>query len=155
MLKKLILIGIATLTLSNVFAQDKNTIYLEGAGAAIAYSLNFERNISDKLTARVGFGSVPFTSDDTGEAVTFTIIPIMANYLIGGGNHKIAISGGILQISASGDAEEGEYDVDLGMIPTYGVGYRYHRATGGFFFNASVGLAPLPGWPGIAFGWTF
>ena len=52
------------------------------------------------------------------------------------------------------DAEEGEYDVDLGMIPTYGVGYRYHRSTGGLFFNASVGFAPVV-MPGVAFGWTF
>ncbi|MBT3796736.1 MAG: hypothetical protein HOF97_04370 [Candidatus Marinimicrobia bacterium] len=154
MLKKLILIGIATLTLSNVFAQDKNTIYLEGGGAAILYSFNYERNITDKITARIGFSSLPFTSEDTGEAVTFTLIPIMANYLIGGGNHKLAISGGVLQISASADAEDGEYDVDLGMIPTYGVGYRYHRSTGGFFFNASVGFAPVV-MPGVAFGWTF
>ena len=148
MFKKLLLIGIATLTLSNLFAQDKNTIYLEGGGAAILYSFNYERNITDKITARIGFSSLP------DETVTFTLIPIMANYLIGGGNHKLAISGGVLQISASADAEEGEYDVDLGMIPTYGVGYRYHRSSGGFFFNASVGFAPIV-MPGVAFGWTF
>ena len=155
MFKKLLLIGIATLTLSNLFAQDKNTIYLEGGGAAILYSFNYERNITDKITARIGFSSLPFTSVDTDETVTFTLIPIMANYLIGGGNHKLAISGGVLQISASAEAEEGEYDVDLGMIPTYGVGYRYQRSAGGFFFNASLGLAPISGWPGFAFGWTF
>ena len=78
MLKKLILIGIATLTLSNVFAQDKNTIYVEGAGAAILYSFNYERQFTDNLSLRVGFSSLPFTSEDTNEEVTFTIIPHLA-----------------------------------------------------------------------------
>ena len=155
MLKKLILTGIATLTLSNVFAQDKNTIYVEGAGAAILYSFNYERQFTDNLSLRVGFSSLPFTSEDTNEEVTVTIIPIMANYLIGGGNHKLAISGGVLQVSASADAEEGEYDLDLGMIPSASVGYRYQRTTGGFFFNANVGITPIAGWPGFGLGWTF
>ena len=149
MFKKLLLIGIATLTLSNLFAQDKNTIYLEGGGAAILYSFNYERNITDKITARIGFSSLP------DETVTFTLIPIMANYLIGGGNHKLAISGGVLQVSVSAEIGDDDYALASGMIPTYGVGYRYHRSTGGFFFNASVGIAPIPGWPGFAFGWTF
>ena len=35
MFKKIIITSIATLTLSNVVAQDKNTLYVEGAGAAI------------------------------------------------------------------------------------------------------------------------
>ena len=157
MLKKLILTGIATVTLSNVFAQDKNTIYMEGMGSAILYSLNYERSISDKFSLRVGFSSVPLplTDDDgMGEDVTFTIIPIMANYLIGGGNHKLAISGGVLQVSVSAEIGDDDYALASGMIPTYGVGYRYHRSSGGFFFNASVGFAPVV-MPGVAFGWTF
>ena len=154
MFKKLLLIGIATLTLSNVFAQDKNTIYLEGGGAAILYSFNYERNITDKITARIGFSSLPFTSVDTDETVTFTLIPIMANYLIGGGNHKLAISGGVLQVSVSAEIGDDDYALAFGMIPTYGVGYRYHQSSGGFFFNASVGFTTIV-MPGVAFGWTF
>ena len=158
MLKKLILTSIATVTLSNVFAQDKNTIYMEGMGSAILYSLNYERSISDKFSLRVGFSSVPLplTDDDgMGEDVTFTIIPIMANYLIGGGNHKLAISGGVLQVSASAEIGDDDYALASGMLAAAGVGYRYQRSAGGFFFNASLGLAPIPGWPGFAFGWTF
>ena len=154
-MKKLILTGIAILTLSNAFGQDKNTIYMEGMGSAILYSANYERLLTDKLSVRLGFSSLPFESVETNETVTFTIIPIIGNYLIGSGNHKLVASGGVLQVSASADAAEGEYDLDLGMIPTAGVGYRYQRAAGGFFFNASVGITPIPGWPGFAFGWTF
>ena len=75
------------------------------------------------------------------EDVKFTIIPIMANYLIGSGNHKLALSGGVIQVSASADTEDGEYDLDLGMLPSASVGYRYQRAAGGFFFNANVGIS--------------
>ena len=163
MFKKIIITSIATLMLSNVFAQDKNTLYVEGAGAAILYSLNYERQFTDKLSLRVGFSSVPMSAsedhdhdhDHGEEDVKFTIIPIMANYLIGSGNHKLALSGGVIQVSASADTEDGEYDLDLGMLPSASVGYRYQRAAGGFFFNANVGITPIAGWPGFGIGWTF
>ena len=157
MFKKIIMTGIATLMLSNVFAQDKNTIYMEGAGAAILYSFNYERQFTDKLSLRVGFSSVPLSSDDSmmSEEVTFTIIPIMANYLIGGGNHKLAISGGVLQVSASAEIGDDDYALGDGMLPTATVGYRYQRAAGGFFFKADVGITPIAGWPGFGLGWTF
>ena len=163
MFKKLIIGSIAIFTLSNVFAQDKNTIYVEGAGAAILYSFNYERQFTEKLSLRVGFSSVPLSASEgdhdghmhSDEEVKFTIISIMANYLIGGGNHKLALSGGIIQVSASADTEDGEYDLDLGMLPSASVGYRYQRAAGGFFFNANVGITPIAGWPGFGIGWTF
>ena len=80
MLKKIIITSIATLMLSNVFAQDKNTLYVEGAGAAILYSLNYERQFTDKLSLRVGFSSVPMSAaedhdhdhDHGEEAVSYT-----------------------------------------------------------------------------------
>ena len=155
MFKKILITVIFTLSLSNALAQDKNTIYMETAGAAILYSFNYERNITDKITARVGYSTVPFSSEDTGETLNFTIMPIMGNYLLGSGNHKIALSAGVINVSADGEGEEGEYSLDLGMLTAAGVGYRYHRSSGGFFFNLNVGLAPIPGWPGVAFGWTF
>ena len=160
MFKKIIITSIATLTLSNVVAQDKNTVYIEGLGSAILYSFNYERQFTDNLSLRVGFSSVPLTAEDDGhdhgdENVTFTIIPIMANYLIGSGNHKLAISGGVLQVSASTEIHDEDYQLGTGMLPTAGVGYRYQRAAGGFFFNANVGITPIAGWPGFGIGWTF
>ena len=58
MLKKLILTGITFLTISNIFAQGKNTVYMEAKGAGLLYSLNYERNINDNITVRVGYSAI-------------------------------------------------------------------------------------------------
>ena len=55
MFKKILIPTIAIMTLSSVFGQDKNTIYSEAAGVGLLYSFNYERNITDKITARIGW----------------------------------------------------------------------------------------------------
>ena len=50
------------MTLSSAFAQDKNTIYSEAGGVGLLYSFNYERNITDKITARIGWSAVPVTA---------------------------------------------------------------------------------------------
>ena len=69
MFKKILIPTIAIMTLSSVFGQDKNTIYSEAAGVGLLYSFNYERNITDKITARIGWSTVPLTAEDGGEAV--------------------------------------------------------------------------------------
>ncbi|MBT7423465.1 MAG: hypothetical protein HN782_04595 [Candidatus Marinimicrobia bacterium] len=156
MLKKLILTGIATLTLSNVFAQDKNTVYMEMAGVGLLYSFNYERNITDKITARIGYSAVPIGDD----GVSVNSIPIMANYLLGGGNHKLALSGGVSMISLDADTEFGGVTLGSTTAKVFGGGYRYHRMTGGFFLNLStymINLGDIGSFAtaGMGLGWTF
>ena len=79
MLKKILIPTIAIMTLSSAFGQDKNTIYSEAGGVGLLYSFNYERNITDKITARIGWSAVPVTAEDGGEGVSITSIPIMAN----------------------------------------------------------------------------
>ena len=141
MLKKLILTGITFLTISNIFAQGKNTVYMEAKGAGLLYSLNYERNINDNITVRVGYGAISLDPEfdiDSGTIdgkSTFTSIPIMANYLIGGGNHKLAVSGGVSIISLDAETTFGDFDLASTTAKVFGVGYRYHSLTGGLFLT--------------------
>jgi len=156
MLKKLIITGIATLTLSNAFGQDKNTVYMEMGGVGLLYSFNYERNITDKITARVGYSAVPIGDD----GISVNSIPIMANYLLGGGNHKLAVSGGVSMISLDAETDFGGVTLGSTTAMVFGGGYRYHRMTGGFFLNLSAYMINLGdlgsiGTAGMGLGWTF
>ena len=156
MLKKLIITGIATLTLSNAFGQDKNTVYMEMAGVGLLYSFNYERNITDKITARVGYSAVPIGDD----GISVNSIPIMANYLLGGGNHKLAVSGGVSMISLDAETDFGGVTLGSTTAMVFGGGYRYHRMTGGFFFETSAYMINLGdlgsvSTAGLGLGWTF
>ena len=166
MLKKLILTGITFLTILNIFAQGKNTVYMEALGVGFLYSLNYERNINDNITVRVGYSYIPLDQEfnidsrTIDEKATITSIPIMANYLIGGGNHKLAVSGGVSIISSDAETSFGDFDLFSTTAKVFGGGYRYQSLTGGGFFNASTYLFNLGDVGrsqtyGFGFGWTF
>ena len=160
MFKKILIPTIAVMTLSSAFGQDKNTIYSEAGGAGLLYSFNYERNITDKITARIGWSAVPVTAEGSDEGMSITSIPIMANYLLGGGNHKLAFSGGISMISLDAETDFGGLSLASTTATVFGGGYRYHRLTGGFFFNLSgylINLGEIGSLPtaGLGFGWTF
>ena len=131
MLKKLILTGITFLTISNIFFQGKNTVYMEAIGVGLLYSLNYERNINDNITVRVGYSAIsldPAFDIDYGtidEKSTITSIPIMANYLIGGGNHKLAVSGGVSIISLDAETTFGDFDLASTTAKVFGVGWTF------------------------------
>jgi hypothetical protein len=69
-----------------------------------------------------------------GGRVSVTSIPIMANYFIGGGNHNLAVSGGVSIISLDAETTFGDFDLASTTAKVFGGGYRYHSLTGGLFF---------------------
>ena len=83
----------------------------------------------------------------------------MANYFIGGGNHNLAVSGGVSIISLDAETTFGDFDLASTTAKVFGGGYRYHSLTGGLFFNVSEYLLwtytdSVPTF-GFGFGWTF
>jgi hypothetical protein len=90
------------------------------------------------------------------------LFPIMANYLIGPGNHKLEIGAGPLLLYASAKASVGG-DVTSGsgaaLAGTAVFGYRYVPRDGGFTFRG--GFTPVfsaggfQPWVGLSFGYVF
>ena len=64
-----------------------NSIYAEGLGAGLAYSLNYERLVVKDLGVRAGFGywgvgaSATVNGQTTGASASFLTIPVTASYL--------------------------------------------------------------------------
>ena len=166
MIKRMLTAASVTLILSSGFAQT-NTVYLELFGNALVGSINYDRMVTDNVSVRVGYGSMSTTSStyESGLMVTedvgITMIPIIGNYLLGEGNHKLEVGGGIVMVTVdySGNVEDIDFTVGAeGSIFTGNVGYRYQKPDGGIFFKAS--LCPFFGdgmmtWFGLGLGYSF
>ena len=171
MFKKLLLIITSTILLSSIGFSQFNSVYAEGGGAGLLFSLNYERMLTDNISVRVGYGSASAEEEgheghshgDEGDG-KITFIPIGANYLIGSGNNKLTIGGGMTMVNTTMEYELGSLSLDANF-PYATAGYRYQRGTGGLYMSFS-GYAffikdliteettMLP-WGGLSFGWTF
>jgi len=133
---------------------------MELGGNGLLWSLNYDRMITEKISIRVGYGF--FQIKDFASDAKVSLVPIVVNYLLGSGNHKLEIGLGIRYAMVEGNGIFIDIPVpDSGSeTSTTGVlGYRYHRDTGGFSFR--LALAPvmnerevLP-MPGLSLGYSF
>jgi hypothetical protein len=131
-----------------------NSIYAEGLGAGLVYSLNYERLVIDDLAVRAGFSYMSFgasstTNGETASAsATFMTFPITASYLgVRSGKHALELGGGATILSASGSASAPGVSTSasgLGALGTAMVGYRLHPLEGAGF-NFRVGAMALMG----------
>ena len=132
-----------------------NSIYLEGLGAGLAYSLNYERMVTDDVGVRGGFSYMSFGASATanGQTVssaqaTFITIPLTVSYIgIRGRSSSLELGGGATLAYASGSASGlGSSASGSGMMP-YGVamvGYRLHPVDHAGF-QLRVGLMAIAG----------
>lgn len=154
---------------SSTDRKAKNLVYLELLGNGGLYSINYERMLSNDLSARLGFSyfsiSASGTSSDGSQAsakASLVTVPALFNYMVGGKNHKFEMGAGATLIYVSASASGGAASASgqgVGVAGTGVAGYRYSPADGGFVFR--VGYTPLFGkggyqsWGGMSFGGTF
>ena len=143
-------------------AQDiaRNSVYIELLGNGGLYSLNYDRKITNNVSARVGLMAFGGESTD-GDRIGLSLVPLMANYLVGKHNHRLELGGGPVVAYAAGNIKEhgiGEFS-DFGLVGTATFGYRYQPLQGGFNFR--LGFTPLfsassvaPSF-GVSFGYGF
>ncbi len=131
-----------------------SAVYLELGGNGLLYSLNYDYRFDKDWSARGGIMYAPVGD------VSLTIVPLMANYLIGS-NHNFEIGAGIAYLGVSVDVE-GEDFAGIsasGVAGTSTIGYRYQNMDGGFVFR--IGLTPVFGefgvlpWAGLSLGYAF
>src|SRR5689334_9560297 len=114
----------------------ENTIYAEGLGAGLVYSLNYERMVAESVGVRAGFSYMSFGASATvgnetsSASATFMTFPITASYLgIRSGKHALELGGGATLISASGTASGvgvSSSGSGFGALGDLLVGYRIH-----------------------------
>ncbi len=127
-----------------------NSLFVEGFGAAVFYSFNYERMVLDQLGVRAGIGFVPIVSsrdaDGFEKASTSTdlliCVPVTASYVgIRSGRSALELGGGVTLLYTSAYRNEGAILLPMGVAM---VGYR-NQPVGqhGFMFRAGVQAAAL------------
>src|SRR5689334_9759870 len=132
----------------------ENSIYAEGLGAGLVYSLNYERMVADTVGVRAGFSYMSFGASATvngqtsSASATFMTFPITASYLgVRSGKHALELGGGATLMSASGSASGvgvSSSGSGFGALGDLLVGYRIHPIDGAGF-NFRVGAMALMG----------
>ena len=156
MIKKLALIGIYAMTFIAIGYGQKNNVYAELGGAGYSMTLNYERMLTDNILIRMGYGSgTGKTEDGASTDSKLSFMPLGAAYLMGSGNHKLEVGGGMTMLQ--GTLEMDDENIEANAI-FFGGGYRYQIGTGGFLLSLkgyylSIGGFSGP-WAGISVGWT-
>ena len=146
-------------------AQDlpaNRSIFIEGLGNGLTYSINYDTRFGPGASGfggRGGFGFIPV------QGVNITTFPFVLNYLLGRNNHyfEFGVGATILAVGSNnnnGNITRSEFDRTTGMGATLSLGYRYQPLNGGWMFRG--GLAPifdstgfLPFWPQVSLGYAF
>jgi hypothetical protein len=138
--------------LSNEGAAN-NSVFIEGGGPGLLYSLNYERVVENDFGLRIGVSYTSFSGTASGggssstASAAFLAVPVIASYLgLRGGNHILELGAGATGIYASGAASgSGIAASGSGMtaLGTALIGYRRQPTDGGFQFR--VGFEALVG----------
>jgi len=126
-----------------------NSVFLEGLGAGLFYSVNYERRVIDDLGVRVGFSYMSLSASasaggaESSASASYLTFPITASYLgVRGKRSGLELGGGMTLAYTSAAASSGvTAAADSGMTPfgTAMVGYRLHPVDhAGFQFRVGV-----------------
>jgi hypothetical protein len=146
----------------------RHCIYFEGMGQGMLYSINYEYRYFECLSARVGY-----TSWDIPSFFIFPLVmgrtgiqgfPLMANYLLGGGENFLELGVGAVILNVSFDGREVFFGSDFdgsGAITLYTatLGFRMQPDESGLLFK--VAFTPLTNFDeflpigGLSFGYAF
>ncbi len=137
---------------------NPSAIGLEILGRGPAYSIFFDRVLSDDLVAGLGYG----TASMDNVSATAQMIPAYFNYYLARDQASLYLTGGVTVVANSGDVKGDKtsiagLEIKDGVIPTVGLGYE-NRSDAGYLFRlagyALIGGSVKP-WVGLSFGYSF
>jgi hypothetical protein len=123
-----------------------NSVYAEGLGAGLLYSINYERLVTEDIGVRAGFGywSVSSSASSGGTTATSSAsaltIPITVSYLgVRGRKSALEVGGGLTVLHLSGSSSGfgvSSNGSDTSALGVAMIGYRLHPVDGaGFQFR--------------------
>jgi hypothetical protein len=132
--------------------RDANSsLFVEGGGPGLLYSVNYELLFDDDFGIRAGFSYQPLSATGSSggggsASVSLFTVPVLANYLVSFGSSALELGGGATIIKADGAASGNGLAVSASGTTVLGtaiMGYRRQPADGGFQFR--IGIEALVG----------
>jgi len=130
-----------------------NSIFVEGGGPGLLYSINYERIVENDFGLRAGISYTSFSASASSGGSTASAsaaiitVPVIASYLgVSSGSHSLEMGAGGTIVFATGSASgTGIAASGSGMtgLGTVILGYRRQPVNGGFQFR--IGLEALVG----------
>jgi len=125
--------------------EHKNSLGIELGGGGLAYSINYERHVSDKISSCLGFSFLNIVERQTEKTLTVMSYPISVNYLINLSRQKHFLETGIgaMNLITSGDLVEYKGVSNYFLNPFVNLGYRYAPTNNRWVYK--IGLSPFLG----------
>jgi hypothetical protein len=143
----------AALCATSALAQEReasSSLFLEGGGPGLLYSVNYELLFDDDFGIRAGFSyqslSASGSSGSGSAPVSLITVPILATELVSLGSSALELGGGATIIQAAGAASGNGLAVSASGTTVLGtaiLGYRRQPVDGGFQFR--IGIEALAG----------
>jgi len=148
---------------------SRNAVFFELLGNGGPYSLNYERMLTESLGLRVGYATWTGLGFWEGESPPdrYNTVPVTVSYLLGRGERKLELGGGITFGRGTLERNADNRDVTSRSLTAI-VGYRSQPPGRGYLFR--VGVTPFysfddeeeaypdPGFTfsvGVSFGYRF
>jgi len=149
-----------------------NSIYVEGLGPGILYSINYDRNFDD-FVGRIGFSYIGLSASSNSSSggseahASWITVPLTLTYVgIGSKKNMLELGAGVTVVHVGAGAStfattnaKSESDSETLLFGDLIVGYRLQPLDGGFMLR--TGLSPIFGHgifvplPYLALGGTF
>ena len=136
----LLVLGSSCLAQAGAAPIVRNAVYLELLGNGGLYSVNFERMLNDTLALRVGFATwnSPALFYDGTPPDRFTTVPVTVSYLLGSGERKLELGGGVTFGRETRDRSSIHKTSSSFSNLTGIIGYRSQPPGRGYLFRAGV-----------------
>ncbi len=124
----------------------KNSVFVEGLGAGLFYSINYERIIAYGIAARIGFAYWTITATAGTETAKASVlaIPLAVNYIgLARGSHGLELGLGATLYYTSAEASSGSLSASGSGMTALGnvnIGYRFQPRRLGFQFRVGFQL---------------
>jgi len=134
-----------------------NAVTLEFMGRAVAYSLDYDRAVSDQLTLGLGISSWEESWRWADYHSTVTVVPLYGNYYLSQKPSRGYFSAGLDLIEVSRTAGNNNSFMNNGVAVTAGAGYETRDPSG---FLLRLGIYLIAGRsvilsPSVSFGFAF
>ena len=138
-----ILLGVTPAMADAPVMTARNQLFFELLGNGGAYSINYERLLTDRWAVRLGFSAWSSQGLWSDNEKTYLMVPVTSSLLFGKGSNFLEVGGGVVWGHITKKYDNGTAPTERQIVTnlTGILGYRHQPPGGGFVFR--IALTPF------------